>query len=102
MGPTSYQENGAKETQAGDRKLEVGSWKRKLHPLSLHNTVSLATISGKGNQGRQCETGGLPLWLPSCLPLNEILWGQVITISYMLGNGNKSVLGSSLNMCRYE
>ena len=70
MGPTSYPENGAEETQAGDRKLEAGSWMRKLHPLSLHNTVSLATISGKGSEGRQCETGGLRLWLPSRLPLN--------------------------------
>lgn len=32
------------------RRQEAGSWKRKLHPLSLHNTVTIATASGEGSQ----------------------------------------------------
>ena len=38
----------------GQRKQrqETGSWKRKLHPLSLHNNVPMATASGVGSQQR--------------------------------------------------
>lgn len=39
----------------GQRKQsqETGSWKRKLHPLSLHNTVPMATASRVGSQQRK-------------------------------------------------